>query len=84
MTYGNWGGPGWSGGEFVHDHRSTMRNLTALAILLLLAGCAAPAVPPAPPAPAATPPERYQIIPAVEDIEVPDLDRLKVIYDVIL
>lgn len=19
LTYGNWGGPGWSGGEFVHD-----------------------------------------------------------------
>jgi len=23
LTYGNWGGPGWSGGEFVHDPKLT-------------------------------------------------------------
>ena len=27
LTYGNWGGPGWSGGEYVSDRRLTRWNV---------------------------------------------------------
>ena len=27
LTYGNWGGPGWSGGEYVADRRLTRWNV---------------------------------------------------------